>query len=84
MTFFFGLHLILGGKLDVKDVKTFFFYCGLLLILGGKLDVERREDPYFCSSPMFSVEKETGNCAPHPFQISGHAPASVMNFINGT
>ena len=39
---FFGLHLILGGKLDVGSVKTFFFF-GLHLLFGRKLDVGRRE-----------------------------------------
>ena len=29
---------------------------------------------FFWSSPIFSVKTETGNCAPLPFQISGHAP----------
>ena len=38
MTFlFFGLSLILGGKLDVGRRDDLFF--GLHLILGGKLDV---------------------------------------------
>ena len=35
------------------------------LDFGGELDVERRED-FFWSSPIFSVETETGNCGP-PF-----------------
>ena len=37
MTFFLGLHVILGGKLDVGRRDDFFF--DLQLILGGKLDV---------------------------------------------
>ena len=65
MTLFFGLHLILGGKLDVGKREGLFF--GLHLILGGKLDVERREDLFFWSSPIFSVKTEAGNCAPLPF-----------------
>ena len=38
MTFFFGLHLILGGSLDVERRDHLFFF-DLHLILGGKLDV---------------------------------------------
>ena len=37
MTFFFGLHLILGRKLDVRKRDDLFF--GLSLILGEKLNV---------------------------------------------
>ena len=74
----FGLDLILGCKLDVERRKApppFIF--GLHLILGCKLDIERRED-LFWSSPVFLVETETGNCAPPPFQISGHAPVDIL------
>ena len=43
--FFFGLHPIIGGTLDVGSVKTFFFFFffGLHLRFGEKLDVGRRE-----------------------------------------
>ena len=81
MTFFFcffGLRLILGGKLDVGRCEDLFF--GLHLILGGKLDVGRREDLSFWSSPIFFVETETRNCASPPFQISGHAPGEEHKF----
>ena len=54
---FFGLHPILGGKLNVgRRNKLFFFWTsedemifffGLHSILGGKLDVERRDDLFF-------------------------------------
>ena len=48
-----------SGNRTSEDAMTFFF--NLHLILGGKLDVERREDLFFWSSLIFSVETETGN-----------------------
>ena len=44
--FFFGLYLILGGKLDVGKRDDLFLF-GLHLILGGKLDVGRHDDLIF-------------------------------------
>ena len=41
---FFGLHPIIGGKLDVGRRGDLFFFLGLHLTFGGKLDVGRRED----------------------------------------
>ena len=43
----FGLHVILGGKLDLGRRDNLFFFFGLHLILGGKLVVERRDDSSF-------------------------------------
>ena len=40
--FFFALHLILGGKLDMCGRDDLFF--ALHLILGGKLDMCGRDD----------------------------------------
>ena len=48
-----SLHLILRGKWESADVKTFFF--GLHLILRGKLDVSEREDFVFVFHLTFGV-----------------------------
>ena len=33
MTFFFGLHLIMGGKLDVERHKDFFFWSSPIFLV---------------------------------------------------
>ena len=51
MTFFFGVHLILGFwgvNWTSKDAMTFHYIClRLHLILGGKLDVGGRDGLFF-------------------------------------
>ena len=37
---------------------------------------------FFWSSPVFSVETETGNCTPPPFQISGHTLRNCIMYLH--
>ena len=77
MTFCFGLHLILWGKLGVERREDFFL--GLRLILRGKLNVEKREDLFFGLHRNFQWKRKQ-KIAPPPFQISGHAPELRSTF----
>ena len=68
--FFFGLRLILGGKLDVERREDLLFF-GLHLILGGKLDVERRGDLFFGLHPCFQWKRKQETAPPPLFKFVG-------------
>ena len=66
-------------------MKTFF--CSLLNFGGVNWTSKNMEIIFvslFWSSPIFSVETETGNCGLSPFQISGHAPKGGVVESNGS